>query len=257
MKKVWLLAAENGVFPGGKVGGVGDVVRDLPLALAASGLEVRVITPSYGMFHKLQGTMLYRRLRVEFSGKWFIVKIFQIPVEDHGVEYFVIEHPLLSPSGPGHIYVADEGGKPYAIDAAKFAFFSAVVATWVNVSRSPPDVLHLNDWHTGLIPALKEFGSPDLPLAKTQTVFTIHNLAYQGIRPLQGDVSSLEAWFPRLLQHAEHLVDPRYDDCVNFMVTAIRLADRINTVSPSYALEILRSGDAEKVSAVVKGWKRI
>jgi starch synthase len=67
MQRVWLLAAENGVFPGGKVGGVGDVVRDLPLALAAADLEVRVITPSYGMFHKLRGTMLYRRLRVEFA----------------------------------------------------------------------------------------------------------------------------------------------------------------------------------------------
>jgi len=246
MNKVWLLAAENGVFPGGKVGGVGDVVRDLPLALAASGLDVRVITPSYGMFHKLQGTMLYRRLRVEFAGKWFIVKIFQVPVEDHPVAYFVIEHPLLSPAGPGHIYVADEDGKPYAVDAAKFAFFNAVVAAWINVSRTPPDALHLNDWHTGLIPALKAFGSPDLPLSKVQIVFTIHNLAYQGIRPLHGDVSSLEAWFPRLLEHADHLGDPRYDDCVNFMASAIRLADRINTVSPSYALEILRPCDPGK-----------
>ena len=246
MKKVWLLAAENGVFPGGKVGGVGDVVRDLPLALAASDLEVRVITPSYGMFHKLQGTMLYRRLRVEFSGRWFIVKIFQVPVEDHPVNYFVIEHPLLSPDGPGHIYVADEDGKPYAVDAAKFAFFNAVVAAWINVSRSPPDALHLNDWHTGLIPAIRAFGSPDLPLSQVRVVFTIHNLAYQGIRPLQGDASSLEAWFPRLLEHADHLKDPRYKDCVNFMASAIRLADRINTVSPSYALEILHPCDPGK-----------
>jgi starch synthase len=243
MKRVWLLAAENGAFPGGKVGGVGDVIRDLPVALAAANLEVRVITPSYGMFHKLQGTMLYRRLRVEFAGKRFIVKVFKVPVEDHPVAYFVIEHPLLTPCGPGHIYVADADDSPYAVDSSKFAFFNAVVATWVNVSKSPPHVLHLNDWHTGLIPALKVLGSPDVPLSKIQTVFTIHNLAYQGIRPLMGDESSLESWFPRLLPHADRLKDPRYDDCVNFMAAAIRLADGISTVSPTYAKEILKPMD--------------
>ncbi len=155
----------------------------------------------------------------------------------------MIEHALLSPRGPGHIYVGDEPGKPFAIDAAKFAFFSAVVAKWVNVSKSPPQVLHLNDWHTGLIAALKVFSNPDLPLNKVRTVFTIHNLAYQGIRPLQGDESSLETWFPELIPFADHLKDPRYQDCVNFMATAIRHADSVNTVSPSYAREIQRPSD--------------
>ena len=68
MKRVWLVATENGALPGGKVGGVGDVVRDLPIALAAPDLNIRVITPSYGMFHKLPGSTLYRRLRVRFAG---------------------------------------------------------------------------------------------------------------------------------------------------------------------------------------------
>jgi starch synthase len=243
MNKVWLVAAENGAFRGGKIGGVGDVIRDLPIALIAAGLNVRVITPSYGMFHKLPGTTLYRRLTVGFAGKQFIVKIFKVPVAGHPVPHYVIEHALLSPSGAGRIYVSDEPGKPFAVDAAKFAFFSAVVAKWVNVSKSPPQVLHLNDWHTGLIAALKAFGNPDLPLAKVRTVFTIHNLAYQGIRPLLDDESSLENWFPELIPFADHLRDPRYLDCVNFMATAIRLADGINTVSPTYAREIQRSSD--------------
>ena len=245
MKRVWLLAAENGAFPGGKVGGVGDVIRDLPVALGAEGAEVRVVTPSYGMFHKMPGTTLYRRLRVAFAGKHFMVKIFQVPAGEHPVAHFVIEHPLLTPLGPGKVYVSDEPDKPYAIDAAKFAFFSAVVVAWINVSRSPPQVLHLNDWHTGLIPALKTFGNPDLPLNKIRTVFTIHNLAYQGIRPLLGDESSLETWFPELLRNVGCLRDPRYDDCVNFMATAIRLADAVSTVSPTYAREILQPGAGE------------
>lgn len=243
MKRVWLVAAENGAFPGGKIGGVGDVVRDLPIALAATGVDVRVITPSYGMFHKLPGATLYRRLRVRFAGKQFMAKVFSVPVDDRRIKHLVVEHPFLSPAGPGQIYVDDEPGKPFSIDAAKFAFFNAAIAVWVNGSHVPPQVLHLNDWHTGLIPALRAFGTADTPLSKARVVFTIHNLAYQGIRPIDGDESSLEAWFPDLIEYKDRLADPRYADCVNFMASAIRLADQVNTVSPSYAMEIQHPSD--------------
>jgi starch synthase len=238
MKRIWLVAAENGALPGGKVGGVGDVVRDLPVALAATGQAVRVITPSYGMFNKLPGAGLYRKVEVEFAGRSHVAEVYQVPVADSPVEHFAIEHPLLSPNGPGHIYISDKPGRPFEIDAAKFAFFDAVIAAWVNESDSPPEVLHLNDWHTGLIPALREFGSPDAQLKKTRIVFTIHNLAYQGVRPLTGPESSLQSWFPGLLKFDDQLKDPKHDDCVNFMATAIRLADGISTVSPTYAMEI-------------------
>ena len=244
MNRTWLVAAENGALPGGKVGGVGDVVRDLPLALSANGLQVRVITPSYGMFHKLLGATLYRSVETSFGGEQYSADVYRVPVADSPVEHFVIEHPLLSPNGPGHIYISDAPGRPFEIDAAKFAFFNAVMAAWVNDSDSPPDVLHLNDWHTGLIPALREFGSPDAPLKKVRIVFTIHNLAYQGVRPLTGPESSLELWFPDLLGFEDQLKDPRYDDCVNFMATAIRLADGVSTVSPSYAMEIQQASDS-------------
>lgn len=242
--RVWLVAAENGALPGGKVGGVGDVVRDLPLALAAIDLQVRVITPSYDMLHKLPGARLYRTVEARFAGEIHSADVYRVPVADSPVDHFVIEHPLLSPNGPGRIYVSDEPGKPFAIDAGKFAFFDAVIAAWVNASESSPDVLHLNDWHMGLIPALREFGDPDARLKQTRIVFTIHNLAYQGVRPLLGPESSLQSWFPELLAFDGQLKDPKYDNCVNFMATAIRLADGINTVSPSYALEIQQSSDS-------------
>jgi len=243
MKRVWLVAAENDALPRGKVGGVGDVVRDLPLALADIGLDVSVITPSYGMFYQLPDAVFYRNVIVEFAGENHVADIYKVTSDDSPVEQFVIEHPLLSPQGPGRIYVSDEPGKPFANDAAKFAFFNAAVAAWVNDSEAPPDVLHLNDWHTGLIPALREFGDPQAALKNVRIVFTIHNLAYQGVRPFEGDPSSFGAWFPAMLQYGERLKDPRYQHCVNFMATAIRLSDGVNTVSPSYALEILRPSD--------------
>jgi starch synthase len=118
------------------------------------------------------------------------------------------------------------------------------MTSWVNDSDSPPDVLHLNDWHMGLIPALREYGSPDAPLKNVRIVFTIHNLAYQGVRPLIGPESSLQSWFPELLEYDEQLKDPKYDNCINFMATAIRLVDGINTVSPSYAMEIQLPSDS-------------
>jgi starch synthase len=240
MKRIWLIAAENDALPKGKVGGVGDVVRDLPIALAELGLPVSVVTPSYGMFHQLPGARLFRKIRVRFARRSWVARVYAVPVKDSPVEQYVVEHPLLSPTGPGHIYVSDPPGRPYEKDAAKFAFFNAVIAAWVNSSALPPDVLHLHDWHTGLIPALKKFGGPDAPLNRVRTVFTIHNLAYQGVRPFKGDASSLESWFPGLLPHQERLKDPRYGNCVNFMAAAIRLADAINTVSPNYAMEIQR-----------------
>ena len=239
-----MVAAENGALTGGKVGGVGDVVRDLPLALAAGGMALRVITPSYTMLHKLPGATLYRSIETVFAGQKYTAEVYRVPVADSPVKHFVIEHPLLSPNGPGRIYVSDEPGKPFAIDAAKFAFFNALLVAWVNNSEAPPDVLHLNDWHTGLIPALREYGSPDAPLKKVRIVFTIHNLAYQGVRPLTGPESSLQSWFPELLEFDEHLKDPKYDNCINFMATAIRLVDGINTVSPSYAMEIQQPSDS-------------
>ncbi len=243
MKKIWLVAAENDALPKGKVGGVGDVVRDLPIALGGLGLDVSVITPSYGMFHKLPGAKLHQKIRVRFSRRSWVAHVYEIPGAGSAVRQFVIEHRLLSPEGPGRIYVCDPPGNPFAIDSNKFAFFNAAVAALVNGSEDPPDVLHLNDWHTGLIPALKTFGSPGAALGRVRIVFTIHNLAYQGIRPFRNHPSSLENWFPELLAHKDILVDPRYQDCVNFMASAIRLADAINTVSPNYAMEIQQASD--------------
>lgn len=246
MKKIWLVAAENDALPKGKVGGVGDVVRDLPIALSGLGLDVSVITPSYGMFHCLPGAKLHRKINVEFANRLWTADIYELPDAVNGVRQFIIEHTLLSPEGPGIIYFSDPPGNPFAIDAAKFAFFNAAVAAWVNSSEDPPDVLHLNDWHTGLIPALQKFGSPDAALSRVRTVFTIHNLAYQGIRPFRHHPSSLESWLPELLAHEEDLADPRYRDCVNFMASAIRLADAINTVSPNYAMEIQQPSDPSR-----------
>ena len=238
-----MVAAENGALPKGKVGGVGDVIKGLPPALADLGWEATVITPAYGVFHKLPGSQHLRDLVISFGERSESVALYRVPGPDARVTNLVLEHALFSPQGPGKIYCHDGSDRPFATDAGKFALLCAAVANYVQLSEELPDVVHLHDWHAALYLALREFDPGLSRLRQVHTVYTIHNLALQGIRPLRHDASSLEAWFPGLAYELEKVGDPRYSDCVNPMALAIRLSDNLNTVSPSYAREILESND--------------
>jgi starch synthase len=226
------------------VGGVGDVLRGLPLALAERGWQPIVLTPAYGMFNKLPGAEMRSEISVEFGGAEHSAEVWGIHGPDPRVEHLAIEHALLSPAGPGKIYCADPPGRPFARDATKFAFFAAAAAALVRDGAVDPDVVHLHDWHAGLYTVIRSFMPGFSGLRQIRTVFTIHNLALQGIRPLAGDESSLQAWFPGHHFPLHAVVDPRYSDCVNPMAAAIRLADMVNTVSPTYAQEILLPSNA-------------
>lgn len=240
-----MVAAENGALPGGKVGGIGDVIRDLPLALAARGWQPEVLTPAYGKFHTLPGAVQQDEVPVDFGGQRLRAGLWSVPGSIPRVTHWVLEHPLFSPHGPGQIYCNDPGDRPFATDAGKFAFFSAAVAAFILRNTSRPAVVHLHDWHTACYLLLRAYAPGYRELQALRTVFTIHNLAFQGIRPLSGDASSLTAWFPGLPVPHANVIDPRYPDCINPMATAIRLADRVNTVSPTYAQEILRPSQPE------------
>jgi len=218
-------------------------MRDLPSALTRLGVTTTVATPSYGMFHCLPGAERIDSVSVAFAGSLHDVDVFAVPGPDRAVRNVVFEHARFSPRGPGVIYCGDEPERPFASDATKFAFFSATLAAWIAAMPQAPDVIHLHDWHTGFYLVLREFGPDSERLAKLRTVFTIHNLAYQGARPLAGDDSSLEAWYPGLRVDIAKIRDPRYADCINPMAAAIRLSDRISTVSPTYAEEICQPSD--------------
>lgn len=240
---IWMAAAENDTLPGGKVGGVGDVMRDLPAALAREGHEVCVFTPAYGRFHQLPGSCKVASIPLEFGGRRRMAAMYRVTTDQAGVTTYVIEHGLITAGQPGKIYFDDGPEEPFASDSTRFAFFSAAIAAWLEQAEQAPDVLHAHDWHLGPLFLLRRFGKGLAKLRKTRCVFSIHNLAYQGIRPLKGHHSSLHAWFPDLKYTKKKVVDPRYRDCINLMAIPIRLADGINTVSPGYAREILRPSD--------------
>lgn len=224
------------------MGGVGDVVRDLPPALAATGWHVRVATPSYGVLHRLSGSRLSATLPVEFRGEELAIEVWQVPASN-GVDTFVLHHALFEEQGPGRIYYAGDVDRPFATDATKFALFGIASAAWIASLGRKPDVVHLHDWHAALYLPVTKYLDQFAQLRDIRTVFTIHNLAYQGTRPLDGDKSSLAAWFPEMRPDVDAICDPVHRHCINPMAAAIRLADKVSTVSPSYAEEICRPSD--------------
>ncbi len=233
-------------MPGGKIGGIADVAHDLPLALAPLGWNTTIVTPSYGAFHKLRGAERLDTIEVRFRGGTEAVEIYEVPGNNAPVRNLVFEHADFSPQGPGRIYCSDPGDSPFATDAGKFALFNAALAEWLVGTDTMPDVVHLQDWHTGFYFLLREFDARFEALKSVRSVFTIHNLAYQGTRPLAGNASSLDAWFPGLDVDEARVGDPRYADCVNPMACAVRLADKVHTVSPTYAGEICEPSDPAK-----------
>ena len=237
MQSVLFLASENGALPGGKVGGVGDVVRDLPKAMAQADWHVRVATPSYGVLHRLEGSRRTGTQTTRFRGEDLEVEVWELPPND-GVETIVLHHALFEVHGAGRIYFGDEPDRPFAADANKFALFCVAAASWIRSLERRPDVVHLHDWHAALYLPVTKYLDAFESLRSIRTVFTIHNLSYQGTRPLDGDESSLAAWFPEMSPDLSLVTDPEHTHCINPMAAAIRLADRVSTVSPTYALEI-------------------
>jgi starch synthase len=225
------------------VGGVGDVVRDLPVALSKLGWSATVATPSYGLLHRVDGAERLGSVEVPWRGRLETVETWLVPGSNTGVRNLVFDHPLFAADGEGVIYVGDEPERPFATDANKFALFCASAAEWVASTSRKPDVVHLHDWHAAMYLLFARYEERLGAVARIPTVFTVHNLSYQGTRPLRGDESSLEAWFPDLHPDIDAVVDPEHGNCINPMATAIRLADRVSTVSGTYAHEICRPSD--------------
>ncbi|TDG14917.1 glycogen synthase [Seongchinamella unica] len=248
--KILMVAAENGAFPGGKVGGMGDVIRDVPPALAALGHQVSVVMPGYQYFSTLSGAQRISELQLRFRGRIERVGLWRVEPEpaQPGVKHWVLEHPLLAPQGAGKIYCDDGPERPFATDASKFALFCGAVLQALSSRRlEVPDIIHLHDWHSALVAVLARYDKSFQLMPAIPMVYTIHNLALQGIRPFSGDESALDSWYGAMDYPADLLADPRYPDCFNPARAAINLCHRVHAVSPTYVREIQQpdpAGDA-------------
>ncbi len=246
MMNILYISAENGALKGGKVGGIGDVIAELPPALAKLGCQITILTPSHGFLHQMnpENTSL-NRIDFFFRGEAQQADLLEIFPENRcaNVRHMVIDHPWLagfeSSSEQPKIYTDDPPEMPFATDANRFALFCAASASViVKKMIGTIDFIHLHDWHAALVAFLRQFSFYYNALKSIPTIFSIHNLGLQGVRPLRGHLSSLEAWFPETNYDWAKIADPRWHDCINPMATGIRLCDKVHTVSPSYAMEI-------------------
>jgi len=200
--KILIAAAE--VTPIAKVGGLGDVIGALPKALAKLNLDARVIMPFFGAIDKNKYKIKLIRQNIKIGGTSINLWLTKIP--DSAVPVYLIEHNFFAGKKIYSTALAD-GSK----DMKKFVFFSQAILENIKAINFAPDVIHLNDWHTAAIARLlKTEYKTDLFFKQTKTLYTIHNLANQGIIKTK-----------------------------NYMAEGILNADLINTVSPTYAKEIL------------------
>ncbi|MEL7023311.1 MAG: glycogen/starch synthase [Pseudomonadota bacterium] len=240
-----MVTAENGALPGGKAGGVGDVLRDLPPAVAETGRPVTILMPSYGRLHETAGMEWCGELTVPFAGiprkiQWYGKQTAA------DVDTVVLHHDLFDPHGNQQIYHDDGPDNPFATDATKFALLCAAAGRWLVEHMAENGVLHLHDWHAGLLCLLGARDPAYAALRDRRTVLTLHNLALQGLRPRRDHESSFTQWFPHLDADDELLSDPRYPDVANPLAAAIRQCDQINTVSPTNAVEIVQPNDPSR-----------
>lgn len=239
--RVLMVAAENDAIAGAKVGGVADVVRDTPIALAAKNVLVDVVIPDYGSYGEQQGSECVGHFSVFFAKQTHYIHVYRIPSATSGVTQYVISHELFHNGGKSPVYSHDGANRPFATDATKFALFCLATAEAMLLGViAKPDVLHLHDWHAATLATLLVFDHKYHELSQIHRAFTVHNLALQGTRPFQGDESSFESWFPYLSYDGQQICDPHAPHCYNPMRAGISLSDKVHLVSKSYSEEVLK-----------------
>jgi len=222
-----ILMASSEAWPLLKTGGLADVAGSLPPALAALGHDVRLLLPAYpAALQAAAGEGIARVGGVELAG--LAVDILQTCLPGTQVAVWLLDYPPMF-ARPGNPYLQPDG-RPWWDNEHRFALFArAVVALALDRVGLGwrPDVVHCNDWQAGLAPALLS-QEPRRPA----TVFTIHNLSYQGLFP----GSAFDALqLPESLRGYQGL---EYHGQLSFIKGGIVYADRVNTVSPRYAREI-------------------
>ncbi len=240
MNNFLFAAAENDAIPHCKAGGMGDVVRDVPRQISERDDSVHIVVPSYGRLHQ-NGTFL-TYLNFGLRGIPYTAELYEVPGKkksDH-LRHYVIHHPEIEAGSIAHIY-HDDPEEPFYTDFIKYVIFCTAVAEAVKQNAfGKLDVIHLHDWHASLLLFLREYHSGYTHLKDIRFVYTIHNLAIQGIRPFHNNYASMQNWYPEVPLDYERLMDYRYQDCINLMAVGIRLADAVHTVSPSYKEDVMR-----------------
>jgi len=238
MKKIKVLFAAAELTPMAKVGGLGDVIGALPKNLIKHGVDVRIVIPKYGIIKEKKYNLkkITSDTIVPFMGQEEKINIWQSYLPQSQVPvYFIENFKYLGQNGIYFEKDASPGGS--SSECQRFTFFARSLFETFTPINFWPDIIHCHDWHVGTLPFLKKYlAKKNKNLEKIKTLLTIHNLAYQGIYSFSEvlrclEISEKEAYETGFI--------PFEKENINYLRQAIIHADLINTVSPTYAQEIL------------------
>lgn len=237
-----VLFAASECVPFIKTGGLGDVVGALPKALLRQNAEVSVILPKYEDIAPkyLEQMTFLRSITVPVGWRKQYCGIFYLQTD--GLTYYFLDNEY---------YFKRHGCYGYYDDGERFAFFSRAVLDVLPYLFTRPDVIHCHDWQTGPICALlkSNYFQSQKFYQKIKTVFTIHNLQYQGVYPrsVLHDLLDLDDWYfqPNGLEFYGN---------VSYMKAGLAFADRLSTVSATYAAEIQMPYYGEKLDGFLR-WR--
>jgi starch synthase len=232
LMKILFAAAE--AYPLAKVGGLGDVAGSLPKALRALGHDVRVVLPRYGFVQDVKEDLGAFSVRIGGEPHEARLKTSAIG----GVPVYLVDHaPFFDRP---KVYEYEDDGK-------RFGLFGKAILDLLPTANWWPDVVHVNDWHSALAAAfLKTTHAGDGRYRHIRSVLTIHNLQHQGLfgRDLFEWLGlPPEAWDPEGVEFYGQL---------NFLKAGIVYADRVNTVSPTYAKEIQTEEYGERLDGLLR-----
>ncbi len=231
-----VLFAASEAYPFAMSGGLADVAGALPKALRNRFVGCRVVMPLYGtVSEELRSKMKFiTHITVPVAWRRQYCGIFEAHV--NGVIYYLLDNQY---------YFKRDTLYGHYDDAERFAFFSRAVLEIIPYIDFVPDVIHCNDWQTAMVPVYKHQYYNDGVYSNIKTVFTIHNIQYQGKYgfELMQDVLGLS-------DSAAHLVE--YENCINLMKGAVECADRVTTVSRTYANEILSPWFSHGLDEILK-----
>lgn len=232
-----VLFASSEAYPFAMSGGLADVAGALPKALRKRFVGCRIILPLYGTIsEELRNKMSFVcSVTVPVSWRRQYCGVFE--AHQDGVIYYFIDNQF---------YFKRDSLYGHYDDAERFAFFSRAVLEVLPHIDFKPDIIHCNDWQTALIPVYLDAFYKGAEFYKDiKTVFTIHNIQYQGQYggEILGDVLGLP-------EERRGIVE--YGDCINFMKGAIQCADKVTTVSPTYANEILSPYYSHGLDGILK-----
>ena len=238
-----ILFAASECVPFIKTGGLADVVGALSPVLKERGHDVRVILPLYSAIPDKYTSQMKLECEFEVELCWRKQYCGIKSLEYQGVTFYFVDNYFYF----GRSYIYGLGGDEYE----RYGFFSRAVIDALTHLNFQPDVIHCHDWQTGMVPALLKIQYAHFPFYHNiKTVYTIHNLQYQGVFPIKAVQDTLGL--------GDSLFTPDKLECygcANYMKAGLVYADELTTVSPSYADEIQTAFYGERLDGLLRARK--